>query len=555
MPESKQAPLRRLLNRRDTTSLLVEFEVLLPGYYLSIFGEDGQILGGNPDYAPESLNVLLAKAHDGQMIEWEDNLIQPLVFEAQIKGAIVAHRIKHDAESVSNLEAHQVLACLNHTLSLLLAKAIETRDVVDETVDRYREINLLYQIGETIGTCLNPQKIPQLVLREANRCIQVEAALVLLASNNSSDSIEKNSNLEVKASNGRTDQVEALQRLAKQIVDQVIESRRPAITINPYSAQHHEDANGLFAAILCVPLLVGERVLGAIVLGRLSYQKIFTAGERKLLMALASQASIALETVRLHLEEIKKQRLEEELAITRKIQLSLLPETLPTASGWEFAAVYQAAHQVGGDLYDFLQLPEQPGKFGLVIADVAGKGIPAALFMAFCRTIIRMQAMTGVTPAHVLERTNRLILQDSRSDLFLTVFYAQLNPQNGEMVYANGGHDPPVWFRAVKGDCQELISRSYLLGLFSKIHPEERQIQIAPGDLLVFYTDGITEARNSKGEFFGEERLQSSIMANKESSAQDVLQKILVATNEFIGDSHQSDDFTLFVIKRKKEGR
>jgi sigma-B regulation protein RsbU (phosphoserine phosphatase) len=299
---------------------------------------------------------------------------------------------------------------------------------------------------------------------------------------------------------------------------------------------------------------VKDRHQGVIVLGRLSKSSIFTAGDMKLLMALASQASIALETVRLHLEEIQKQRLEEELAISCQIQLSLLPERCPTTPGWEFAATYQAARQVGGDLYDFIYLPEQPtNKIGLVIADVAGKGIPAALFMAFCRTLIRMEARVEGTPAHVLDATNQSIIQNSRSELFLSAFYALLDLDNGNLKFANGGHNPPYWFQDSTGKCQELNAKGYLLGLFNRKMPEERQIVVNPGDLLVFYTDGITEARDNHGEFFGEERLESAILANKTGSAQEVLEGIVQATNAFIGDTPQSDDFTLFVIKRINE--
>ena len=553
MPDHKQAPLRRLLNAREIKSLLGEFEVLLPGYGLSLFGDDGRILAGRCTDAPNKLETWLGKAQDGQIISYEDNLILPLIFKSQIKGALIAHRNKQDAAPVSNREVQQVLFCLDRTLSLFLTKAVETRDVVEETIERYREINLLYHIGETIGTCLDPQKIPELVLQEVNRCIHIAAGIVLLALEDASKNTEKGRHLEVKASTGTADHIIALQQISKEIIDQVIKTNRPAIATSPFVAQPSQSADGLFTSLLCVPLHVQERTQGVIVLGRLSEQQTFTAGEMKLLMALASQASIALKTVRLHLEEIKKHRLEEELAISRRIQLSLLPDACPTTTGWEFAAFYQAARQVGGDLYDFIQLPEQPDKLGLVIADVAGKGIPAALFMAFCRTVIRMEVMIEPTPACVLKRTNQMIIQNSRSELYLTAFYAQLNLQNGELVFANGGHNPPVWFRIAKGECQELLSQSYLIGLFNDIFPEERQIRILPGDFLVFYTDGITEARKKNGEFFGEERLLSSIMANKQASAQDVLQSIVDATNEFIGEAQQSDDFTLFVIKRKKD--
>ena len=553
MPESKQAPLHRLLNQKEITSLLDEFEVLAPGFCLSLFTEDGQHFAGNSLCSPEELNTYLINTHDDQIFEYDDILVQPLFFESQIKGALIAQRNKQDTVSVSKQDVQQVLLCINRTLSLLLTKAIETRDVVEETVERYREINLLYHVGETIGTCLDLEKIPQLVLQEAKRCIKVEMGFVLLMSDDSTYGEEK-SDFEIKAKIGKEEHLKAFQLVVKPIVENILETKQPAIVTSPLASESLEPELNLIAVILCVPLQVGESTRGMIVLGRLSEQEIFTASDMKLLLALASQASIALETIRLHLEEIDKQRLEKELAISRQIQLSLLPKAPPTIAGWEFAALYQAARQVGGDLYDFLQLPNRTEELGLVIADVAGKGVPAALFMAFCRTIIRMEAMGGGMPEQVIKRTNQLILQNSRSDdIFLTAFYALLNVQNGELAYANGGHNSPIWFQAVKGECQQLVSKSALLGLFSNISTEEHKVQIAPGDLLVFYTDGITEARNGNGEFFGEKRLISTIMAAKDVNAQVLLQSILDNTNEFIGNSPQSDDFTLFVVKRKKE--
>ena len=553
MPESQKTPLRRLLKPRDTTTLLAEFERLLPGYCLSVFDEDGKTLAGFPVHAPENLLPLLEESSDGKMIGWEAGFLQPLLYESQIRGGLTAQRIQSEGGTSSNHHVQQVLYCLNHTLSLLLKQAIETRDIVGETVERYREINLLYQIGETIGTCLDPQKIPQLVLQEAKRCIQFDAGMVLLRTDIEGEQKGDNGQLGIEADSGAPEQVKALRKNTIQAVEKVLQTRQPTITTDLNALHRTGSEDDLFADALCTPIQVSDHILGMIVLGRMTGKSVFTAGDMKLLMALASQASIALETVRLHLEEVQKQRLEEELAISRQIQLSLLPDRPPTVPGWEFAAFYQAARRVGGDLYDFIQLPKQADKLGLVIADVAGKGIPAALFMASCQTILRMQAIANNSSADVLEQTNRLILQSNRTGLFLTAFYAQLNLSNGEFEYANGGHDPLIWYRASQGQCQTLTSHSYLLGYFSNFKTEERKIKIDPGDFLVFYTDGITEARDQDGNFFEEERLLSAIMTNKEANAQGVLQKIIDDTNEFIGDAQQSDDFTILVVKRTKE--
>ena len=402
MAGHRQPLLDKIFNKKEITSLLSEFEELVPCFNLSLCSKSGKILAGDGGFSLTKITTLLENADKEVVIGFEEDFIQPLFFGTQNKWAIIAHRINQDEETKSTLLVKQVLVCLKHTLSLLLTKSLETLDVVDETIDRYREINLLYRIGETIGTCLDPEKIPSLVLEETNRCILFEAGFVLLDPNNSFE--KENRNFEIKSSIGTKGHLRVLEKISKNCIEKMREQKQPAISTKPFDGKPKKKVNDLFASILCVPLQIQERILGVIVLGRLSADNIFTAGEMKLLMALASQASIALETVRLHLEEIQKQRLDEELAISHQIQLSLLPDACPDPNGWEFAAMYQSARQVGGDLYDFIQIPSQPDHLGLLIADVAGKGIPAALFMAFCRTVIRMVAMSKHTPAYIINR-------------------------------------------------------------------------------------------------------------------------------------------------------
>jgi sigma-B regulation protein RsbU (phosphoserine phosphatase) len=305
--------------------------------------------------------------------------------------------------------------------------------------------------------------------------------------------------------------------------------------------------------ILAAPLKARERLLGLVLLGRLSRQPAFTASDEKLVMALASQAAIALEKAWLHQQEIKRQRLEEELAVGRQIQLGLLPKAYPLVPGWEFAAIYQAAWQVGGDLYDFFELPGEPQRLGLVIADVSGKGVPAALFMAFSRTVIRTEAMSGHNPAMVLERANRLITQDNSSRLFVSAFYAILDTHSGQLVYANAGHNWPFWLRVATQELIELEVPGTVLGMFKTIELEEQEIEVAQGDMLLFHTDGVTEAMNMAGQMLGEERLRAILVTDAEASAAQVQQAVLTELEEFTGGTPQSDDFTLFVVKRQKE--
>ncbi len=247
-------------------------------------------------------------------------------------------------------------------------------------------------------------------------------------------------------------------------------------------------------------------------------------------------------------KETEQQRLLEDLSVAHRIQLSLLPDFCPIIPGWELCTEYQAARQVSGDFYDFIEFNEAPGHLGLVIADVADKGVPAALFGAMSRTTIRATASCGYSPAEALLRANDLMMQSNRSDIFLTAFYALLNIHTGNMVYANAGHNRPLWFQKSTGKCCELVTTGMALAIFEDIQFKECAIDLAPGDKVVFYTDGVTEAMDAELQEFGGGRLQTIVETHSDSNATTLLNAIVQAVTDFCGDTPQSDDFTLFVL-------
>jgi serine phosphatase RsbU (regulator of sigma subunit) len=298
-----------------------------------------------------------------------------------------------------------------------------------------------------------------------------------------------------------------------------------------------------------VPLVVDGRSIGVLMIDT-RQPRLLDEDEVRFLSLMANQAAIAIEKARLHREEIERQRLEQELAIGRQIQLGLLPKDCPAVPGWEFAAVYQAARQVGGDFYDFPELPGQPERLGLVIADVADKGVPAALMMALSRAMVRTATADGRSPSVALGLANELILKHSHTDLFVSAFYATLDTHSGRLTYANAGHNPPLWLQISSGEIQELTAQGIVLGLLEDIELEEREIDVAPGDVLVFYTDGVTEAMDVVGQQFGEERLRAAVAATPNASAQQVISAVVDAVQAFTGDAPQSDDLTLLVVKR-----
>jgi sigma-B regulation protein RsbU (phosphoserine phosphatase) len=263
---------------------------------------------------------------------------------------------------------------------------------------------------------------------------------------------------------------------------------------------------------------------------------------------IVNQIALAIETARLHQEQLARQRLEQELAVGRKIQLSLLPQSPPQVAGWDFTATYRSARQVSGDFYDFYSLPK--GRLGIIIADVVDKGVPAALFMALSRTVIRTMALSGKGPAATLRKANELILKDSRASLFLTAFYASLDPQDGCLRYANAGHHRPLWLQAKTGRCQELAAKGSLLAVLDHLELEEKEVQLEEGDMVIFYTDGLTDAMNPKGEIFGEDRLREIVEKNAGVNAEKMLDDLLNAISEYSKGTPLIDDLTLIIVHR-----
>ena len=303
-----------------------------------------------------------------------------------------------------------------------------------------------------------------------------------------------------------------------------------------------------------MPLIAEGQALGVLVVD-VRQPRDWDETQSRFLHLLANQAAIAIEQARLHQEALKRQRMLQELSVARQIQLSLLPKAPPTVPGWEFAAFYRPARLIGGDFYDFYDLPEKNAQWGVLIADVADKGVPSALYMALCRTVIRTTAFSGRSPASALMRANTLILQDSRADLFLSAFYAKLDVETGRLIYCNAGHNPALLWRAAGERFDILTTEGIVLGAFADIELEETRVDIAPGDTLVLYTDGVTEAINPDQSEFTARRLQEIVAANAAGSAQHILDSIVEAVDAFAQDAPPFDDLTLVVIKRKHTTR
>jgi PAS domain S-box-containing protein len=236
-----------------------------------------------------------------------------------------------------------------------------------------------------------------------------------------------------------------------------------------------------------------------------------------------------------------------ELRIASDIQRSFLPERIPPVAGFDLAAISVPAMEVGGDFYDFI--PSRDGGLGMVIADVSGKSVPAALFMALSRTIVRANATHHQSGTEVLQDANDMISADSRSGMFVTLFYGVLDEKTRNLVYANAGHPPPLLFRGSTGDFVELEVTGIALGALCGMEYEERRMSLSTGDVLVLYTDGVTEAINHDVAQYGTKRLCSVVRKAHSLSAQEIMESILEDISRFSGDQAQFDDITMIVVK------
>ncbi len=302
--------------------------------------------------------------------------------------------------------------------------------------------------------------------------------------------------------------------------------------------------------ILAVPLLVADEPIGALLADDVDATHLFSPRRIRILSGIANQAAIAIENARLQAQEAERARLSRELELAHDIQRRLLPMQAPAVPGYQIVYRWRSAREVGGDFFDFMSL--EPGRLGLVVADVSDKGIPAALYMMFARTLLRAVAFSGREPAATLARANELILADSTSDMFVTAYYSILDHHQHRLTYASAGHNLAYFCPADGGAPQPMITGGIALGIVEDAEFEQKTLTLAPGDVVLFYTDGAVDALNTQGEAFGEERLAALLQSQRHAAAETIADAIDAAVRAFAAETPQYDDFTLILIKREE---
>ena len=301
---------------------------------------------------------------------------------------------------------------------------------------------------------------------------------------------------------------------------------------------------------MAVPLVSQGELVGLLNLGPRLSEQDYSTDDRALLNDLSTQAAPALRVAQLvrekRIQEIERERIEQELRVARLIQLTLLPKETPELPGWQISSYYQAAREVGGDFYDFLYFED--GRMGIVIGDVTDKGVPAALVMATTRSILRSTAHASISPGKVLEQANDLLHPDIPPKMFVTCLYAILDPVSGHLEYANAGHDLPHWRH--NGKVTELRATGMPLGLMPEMFYEEKEVTLGAGDSVLFYSDGLVEAHNPQREMFGFPRLAR--LLEEKGHGTPAIDYLLAELSVFTGkDWEQEDDVTLVTLRRE----
>lgn len=510
------SPLHKLIKNRDVRELSGLFAALDPS--LSVLDMEQKPVIGDSHANPEDSARPTPIHHAGRQVGW------------------VASRDLPDCQA--NFAAF---------IEYWLDKEVGQRSLAAEVLDNYRELHLFYRFSEKLAASLQQDVIAQLALDQICPLIQATHGYVTLIDEKTND---RTVIAEYSRDGEQTDWLGQADGLLQAALDsgtaELAHCTPEGIPVDS------EDPRAI--SFLSAPLKTEKRQLGLVLLVGAGERR-FTAGDLKLVYAIALQTAPAIEIAFLHQLELEQMRLERDLMTARRVQSGLLPQTMPAIDGWRIAALWQPARMVSGDLYEFLKFND--GKLGIAIADVTDKGVPAALIMANTRSVMRaivsiMNRGNSVSPARLLTEANRILYEDIPLGMFVTCLLVVLDPATGEITYSNAGHNLP-YLRTGSGVVQ-LHATGAALGIFPESRYDEHSARIQPGESLLMYSDGLTEAHNPEGHMFDYPRLQKLLAEQPDGQplAGEALLKFLMAQlHEFTGpDWVQEDDVTMVAIER-----
>jgi len=418
------------------------------------------------------------------------------------------------------------------------------------TIDKLR---MLLDITSKISRSLDLQEVLNLVMDTLDSLIPYDAAGIFVVQCTDKDLVapgEEPCTFKAEAVRGYDiDELSDLHlKLGEGFIGSVAVSGEPIISHDVRIDPVYVNARDRTRSEMVAPIISNDEVIGVFDLES-DELNAYSDDDLQILMLLASQVAIIIEKVMLHEQMIEKKRLEGQLEVARQVQLELLPPNDPELAGFDISAYNFPTEEVSGDYYDWVRIYDD--QIGLVIADVAGKGIPAALLMVFLRASLRAATHIGYATHISMAKVNYLLWESIERNQFITAFYGILDAANRTLSYSNAGHNPPLLIDA-QGETRFIERGEQPLGMFRETRYHEYYHTFKPGEILVLYTDGVTEAANPEGEEFGRDRLANAVKDAADLTARELIGHMHKSVNDWTNGLGWNDDATFFVIKALK---
>jgi phosphoserine phosphatase RsbU/P len=447
-------------------------------------------------------------------------------------------------------EATISLASTGRTTSGLLEAIEDARTQSDETsrvAERSDLLALISKISVALLDTVTLNETLDQIVSMVFQAVPADRSMIMMRD-------EKNPDLKVAVARLRDRAGEVGEiRISRSVIDEVVTNGKSVLTSDAQADPRFMGGTVMLQgvrSVLAVPLGVGENVFGIVYADSPLAEGRFTEDHLKVLTTLASVAAIRVQNARLMEQQMERVRLERELQVASEIQQRFQPASAPIVVGYELQGISFPCYEIGGDYYDFIQ--RDNGKLIVALGDVSGKGPAAALLMSSLHAAVHAHSDTHNSLAKTIGAVNRYLVDSTPANRFVTLFYAELDPKNGSLAFLNAGHNPPLICHA-GGTMEQLAAGGLPLGIMANADFREGKTRLHPGDVLVIYSDGVSEAVNPKGEEFGPTRLYETVSRNLDASAAGIRDRIESALTKFCQGTPAADDITLVICKRLAE--
>jgi len=458
----------------------------------------------------------------------------PVLRRGNLLGVMVAMNKLYGKEFTE--EDLKIFSSLADQVAIALDNSYLYRKARKESLEK----EILLDMDRLISSSLDLDEVLGLILDSLKRLVKYDAAAIFLIDR------EKQEVGEIKT-RGFDPALEPDLRLkmGQGLVGWVAQHKETVIVPDVDNDPRYIEARHETKSEVLAPIMSDRRIIGVFNLES-NQVNAYDLDDLNLLTAFASHCAVAIERTRLHKEIIVKKKLEEELLIARNIQQSFLPAGNPNLPGFDISGINIPSEQVGGDYYDFIPIVEN--QIGVAIGDVAGKGIPAALIMASFRASLKAEIRNNYAIRTICFKVNNLLYESLERENYVTAIYGVLDIRNRIFTFSNAGHNPPI-LRRKEGKIRHLTEGGLALGVIQNSEYKERALNLKPGDVILFYTDGVTEAKNESEEEFGTKRLEKILSENPDVNARELQDKIYQEVKDFTGNKPGEDDLTMIIIK------